>query len=781
MEKKNHSTQWPKAEKPSSRSHSEDRQRRRKQTQVLFLALFWVGTILFGILNVQLVAHPIRREGTVNKKVTVQQNTSETVMHGATVTLEITDMPEKQAMPIEVPRENRKENRLMEFHAAAGVPMFNIPELLDVRIDTYDFQTTLSGAPADAWDVSQDRDGSVLAWLVRDGSKRHMIIAADGIIKAPQNCHGMFHNQSGTKAIRFNDSLDTSEVTDMSDMFAMCRSLTELDLSGFNTSSVMDMSSMFCFCESIKTLELGSFDTSGVKKMSEMFWGCYELENIYIDAFDTTSATELEMMFDGCINLDISRIPFVGNRGSSNAMKANDEPYRPWIFDLANPGDILSIQFASSLNGAPVDALDASQTGDRSVLAWAVPSGKGKEIIIAADGKIQAPADCSYLFAYCENLTSIQFNGCLDTSRVTDMSGMFYCCESLEELDVTSFDTGNVTNMGSMFDFCGRLTRLDLSSFDTRRVSNMAGMFSGCRKLEYLDLSGFDTSHVTNMDCMFQCCDELSTVKIGVLDMQSVERADSIFSGCPKLDLGSLHIKTNRLKAKSEGSTNLLYDVLGYQYGFDTVTFRTSLAGAPADAWDFSEYQDGSVLGWIIDNNSSGELIIAADGKIIAPGNCAGMFRDYEYLREIHFNNSLDTSNTVDMSQMFAECSALERLDLSGFDTSCVSDMSGMFEWCEMLEEVNVSSFDTSNVWDMTAMFGACYTLKRLDISNFDMSNVRKVERMFWACSALQELKVTVLDMSNVTSSAGMFDDCPALDTGKIPFNPTGWTWDELK
>lgn len=441
-----------------------------------------------------------------------------------------------------VPTETKKENRLMESHPGPGFPMFDIPELLDVGISSYTFQSTLSGAPADAWDVSQNQDGSVLAWLVRDGKYRHMFIAADGIIKAPKNCHGMFHNQSATQAIRFNGCLDTSEVTDMGGMFGLCRGLTELDLTGFDTSRVTDMSGMFHYCESIKTLDLRSFDTANVTDMSEMFAGCYALSSIITDGLDMSSVGNRDDMFFQCNQLDTSRIPLLENRGSSNAMKANEELAHRWIFDLANPGDILSIQFASSLDGAPVDALDASQAGDRSVLAWAVPSGAGKKIIIAAEGKIQAPADCRYLFAHCENLTSIQFNGCLDTSRVTDMTGMFYCCESLQELDVTSFDTGNVTNMADMFYSCGRLTRLDLSSFDTRRVTIMGGLVSGCHTLEYLDLSGFDTSHVTNMDCMFTCCEELSTVKIGVLDMRSVERADGIFSGCPKLDVESLPI-----------------------------------------------------------------------------------------------------------------------------------------------------------------------------------------------------------------------------------------------
>ena len=41
-----------------------------------------------------------------------------------------------------------------------------------------------------------------------------------------------------------------------------------------------------------------------------------------------------------------------------------------------------------------------------------------------------------------------------NTSNVTDMSYMFYSCESLEELNISTWDTSSVTNMRSMFDEC---------------------------------------------------------------------------------------------------------------------------------------------------------------------------------------------------------------------------------------------------------------------------------------------------------------------------------------
>ena len=43
-------------------------------------------------------------------------------------------------------------------------------------------------------------------------------------------------------------TVDTSTVTNMSDMFNSCSSLTALDVSKFNTSNVTNMSNMFYSC-----------------------------------------------------------------------------------------------------------------------------------------------------------------------------------------------------------------------------------------------------------------------------------------------------------------------------------------------------------------------------------------------------------------------------------------------------------------------------------------------------------------------------------------------------
>ena len=187
-----------------------------------------------------------------------------------------------------------------------------------------------------------------------------------------------------------------------------------------------------------------------------------------------------------------------------------DRKYRPfWGQTAYKRSDVKTVTFRGSLEGAPADAQDVSEAGDRSILAWM----EGGDLFVAADGKIAPNPKAFQMFAHFENMTAIDFGGCFDTANVTDMDSMFFHCTSLTQLDVSGFDTANVTDMDGMFGGCSSLTELDLSGFDTAKVTNMDVMFLGCSSLTVLDVSGFDTANVTSMGSMFSGCTKLNDFK----------------------------------------------------------------------------------------------------------------------------------------------------------------------------------------------------------------------------------------------------------------------------
>ena len=64
-------------------------------------------------------------------------------------------------------------------------------------------------------------------------------------------------------------NLDTSQVTNMSDMFNYCTSLTSLDLSNFDTSQVTNMDGMFIGCESLRDIKINA-ETSANKLIAQI-------------------------------------------------------------------------------------------------------------------------------------------------------------------------------------------------------------------------------------------------------------------------------------------------------------------------------------------------------------------------------------------------------------------------------------------------------------------------------------------------------------------------------
>ena len=108
------------------------------------------------------------------------------------------------------------------------------------------------------------------------------------------------------------------------------------------------------------------------------------------------------------------------------------------------------------------------------------------------------------------HLISIEGIENLNTSEVTDMSGMFHGCSRLTELNVSNFNTSAVTDMSDMFFGCSGLTELNLSNFNTSAVTNMSNMFGICSGLKELNVSNFNTSAVTNMSYMFSYCSKLT-------------------------------------------------------------------------------------------------------------------------------------------------------------------------------------------------------------------------------------------------------------------------------
>ena len=108
------------------------------------------------------------------------------------------------------------------------------------------------------------------------------------------NMYNMFEGCSSLTSI---PALDTSKVTNMQYMFSNCKGLTTIP--ALNTSQVTNMSAMFNDCSNL--ISIPTLDTSKVTNMFYMFYDCSRLNSI--PALDTSKVINMSHMFNACTSL----------------------------------------------------------------------------------------------------------------------------------------------------------------------------------------------------------------------------------------------------------------------------------------------------------------------------------------------------------------------------------------------------------------------------------------------------------------------------------------------
>ena len=177
--------------------------------------------------------------------------------------------------------------------------------------------------------------------------------------------------------------------------------------------------------------------------------------------------------------------------------------------------------------------------------------------------ELKKPINCCRLFFNCDDIITIDLSK-FDTSKVTDMSGMFSRCSKLTSIEFSdNFDTSKVTDMNNMFYYCSGLTELDLSSFDTSNVINMSSMFNNCSSLTSLDLNHFDTFNVEDFMHMFWNCNNLITLDISNFNINKENTFIKNMIKCDKLK--TLNIKNIKINENNKYLPNFLENIKNIQ------------------------------------------------------------------------------------------------------------------------------------------------------------------------------------------------------------------------
>lgn len=247
-----------------------------------------------------------------------------------------------------------------------------------------------------------------------------------------------FNNKENIKSIK-KMQLDTSNVTNMNNMFNGCSSLITLDMSSINTSKVTTMQEMFSGCSSLTSLNLSDLNMKKLQYVAHMFYECSSLKDVFI-----SQEVTLNRLTKNLSTGDISYIP------KTATIHYNGVEYK-W---QTNKWDISEIN-VPVFYGETVDTSKALPT-------------------ITLNDEVNTP-----------NLYTPFNIFHLETwSNAAPTSILINNKSNIKSLNKMQLDTSNITNMSNLFNGCSSLKTLDLSKWNISNVTNMQNMFFGCSSLK---------------------------------------------------------------------------------------------------------------------------------------------------------------------------------------------------------------------------------------------------------------------------------------------------------
>ncbi len=181
-------------------------------------------------------------------------------------------------------------------------------------------------------------------------------------VAAPVNSSYLFSDLENLQS--FDDTnLDTSNVEDMSGMFAYASQLSTLDLSHFNTDKVEYMDTMFGGLSSLTALNIESFNTSNVTNMGYMFVET-SLSSLDLSHFNTDKVENMSCMFLMMPNLtaldlssfNTSNVTDMFGMFALNGLKHLDLSH----FDTARVENMQVMFVAASLETLDISSFDLS-------------------------------------------------------------------------------------------------------------------------------------------------------------------------------------------------------------------------------------------------------------------------------------------------------------------------------------------------------------------------------------------------------------------------------------
>ena len=482
----------------------------------------------------------------------------------------------------------------------------------------YKGMTALKTVDTHNYDVSR---AETMKQMFRECSKLTTLDTTDWDTSKVTDMSQTFYKCGALQTIPGIENWDTDAVTTMKAMFRQCGIAEDLDLTAWNVENVTTMAQMFYQAPNVASLNAKDWDTGACTDTSYMFTACGKLQNVDAAGWDTSEVTTMYAMFGEC-----GKLASLDATGWTNSKVTNTASM------FLHDGALTDVKGEEGWNFASLNN------------AQSMFEGAGVTELNVATWDMSKAENLISLFAWCNDLVTLQGTENWDCSNATNTYQMFYDCRKLTELDTSNWGFNKVTSMALMFGACYELKSLDVSTWDvstvttfahmfasdhqnagdmaleeligfenwqTRDVEMMNSMFYGCGKLKHLDFSGWGVTKLKEMGHMFADCYQLESVDFTGWNTPSLITMDAMFNNCEALKTVDMSMfDTSNVKEFSQlfEACYVLEEIKGLE-NWDTskaCTFTEMFSGARSlKELDLSNMNTGSAYDNYIDMNNS--------------------------------------------------------------------------------------------------------------------------------------------------------------------------------
>lgn len=394
---------------------------------------------------------------------------------------------------------------------------------------------------------------------------------------------GLFSGCSSLKTVSFSGSLTTD---DLSDIFAECSTLTDLDLHNVhgqttytNTllatpiTNVLYMAGAFSNCSSLRSLDLSPIGDNMETIVS--FSGCSSLETLNVNNINFTARSMgnlfagLDSLYKITVNdtittpIDTYKDPFFGEEqyyfpagtwvAQSDGTEYTEKTIpsgkadtyvrkMPQLYGILSEVSSQSrtLTFDRMIDAPEIGSLYNNKTvleiytADQIELNTGNPPWYTKRYYIdTVEIKTDIHPISTKSWFYDTKINSIDNLEYIDMSNVINASNMFYG-KIKSIVGYEKWDMTKVENISQMF-FGTDLTALDLSNWNLNNVTQATNLFYRSSKLEYVNLSNLNMNKLTSLDWWFYDCSSLREILFENFSATSVKSFYQMFCECTSL------------------------------------------------------------------------------------------------------------------------------------------------------------------------------------------------------------------------------------------------------